>query len=310
MDVTDRDLAFLRLAADHYCVTAEQLRAHASPGNTDTTVVRRRLRLLHAAGLIGIARAEALTVNNAVHSQVYYPTQPGMLELARRTGEMKWVLTPTRPPYAHHLAHFLALTDLRLLVKAAVASQSVCQLGDYFNQFDAVNPDAEDPERRFKLYTAVQTHPRKVACVPDAGFALRAGSVSKAYYVELERGTTPPSRAAAKKSPGYAGLADGRLHLRHFPDALREFSVLVLAPHPGWRDQLRKEFAKRPHPELYKFASLTEVTPETFLFSPVWHPCSGAPHALLKRPQPVPEGVPGGVSAGAHPGTPALPEGA
>ena len=99
MDVTDRDLAFLRLVAEHYCVTAEHLRAGASPGNSDTTVVRRRLRLLHAAGLIGIARAEALTLNNGVHAQVYYPTQPGMLELARRTGEMRWVLTPTRPPF-------------------------------------------------------------------------------------------------------------------------------------------------------------------------------------------------------------------
>ena len=73
----------------------------------------------------------------------------------------------------------------------------------------------------------------KIACVPDTAFTLRAGSVANAYYVELERGTTPPSRAAAKKSPGYTGLADGMLHLRHLPDAPREFSVLVLAPHPG-----------------------------------------------------------------------------
>lgn len=306
MDVTDRDLRILTFLAEHYAATAEHLRANASPGNSDTTVIRRRLRVMHAAGLVGVARAEVLTANNAVHAQAYHPTQKGMLELARRTGEMRWLLTPTKPPYAQHLAHFLALTDLRLLVKKAVAAQSACALGAYYNQFDTANPDAENPAERFKLYTEVQTQPRKVACVPDAAFDLRAGNIAKAYYVELERGTTPPAKAAAKKSPGYAGLFERGLHRGHFADALREFSVLVFAPHPGWRKQLQREFATKPHPELYKFAALTEVTADSLLFDPIWYPCTGEAHALLKgaRAPGVSEGGTRGVPAGAHPGTP------
>ena len=305
MELTDRDLRILTFVAEHYTATAEHLRANASPGNSDTTVVRRRLRVLHAAGFIGIARAEVLTVNNGVHAHVYHPTPQGMVELARRTGQMKWLLTPTKPPYTQHLAHFLALTDLRLLVKAAVSAQPVCTLGNYYNQFDTTNADAEDPAKRFKLYTEVQSQPRKVVCVPDAAFDLKVGAISKAFFLELERGTTPPAKAAAKKSPGYAGVADGALHRRHFPSALGEFSVLVLAPHPGWRDHLRREFARKAHPELYKFASMTEVTSDSLLFSPIWHPCTGEAHALLKSPRPhvVSEGGAEGVPAGAHPGT-------
>src|SRR5437899_1878555 len=44
-----------------------------------------------------------------------------------------------------------------------------------------------------------------------AAFDLRIGEISKAYFVELERGTTPPERAARKKSPGYTGLATRKI---------------------------------------------------------------------------------------------------
>lgn len=306
MDLTDRDIDFLTFTAEHYTVTAEHLRANVSPENADTTVVRRRLRKMHAEGLIHIARAEVLTPNNSVHGQVYYPSAKGMLELARRTGEMKWVLTPTKPPYTQHLAHFLALTDLRLLVKKAVAGPSVCALGPYYNQFDTTNPDAENPKDRFKLYTEVETQPRKVACVPDAAFELQSGGRSKPYYVELERGTTPPAKAAAKKSPGYAGLAARGLHRTHFPGATDTLSVLIFTVHAGWRDHLRREFAKKVCPELYKFAALPEVTTESLLFGPVWYPCVGDPQPLLKgqRPVPVTAGGTGGVTASAQPVTP------
>ena len=305
MDLTARDVRILTFLAEHYCATAEHLRANASLGSSDTTVIRHRLRVMDGTGLVGIARAEVLTPHNAVHAQAYHPTEKGMLTLAHRTSEMKWLLTPTKPPYSQHLAHFLALTDLRLLVKTAVAGQSVCTLGSYYNQFDTTNPGADDPKDRFKLYTEIESHPRKIVCVPDAAFDLRAGAVAKAYFVEIERGTTPPARAAAKKSPGYAGLADRRLHRRHFPGALDAFSVLVLAPHPGWRDHLRREFATKARPDLYKFAALTEVTADSLLFDPIWHPCTGERHALLKgaRPHVVSTGVTEGVPAGAHPGT-------
>ena len=310
MDLTDRDTAILAFVAEHYAATAEQVRATVSPANADTAVIRRRLRRLHAAGLVHVSQSETISPTNGVPCRVYSPAPRGVLELARRTGAMRWTLTPTRPPYVLHLAHFVALTDVRVLVKAVVAADPDCTLGAYYNQFDTTNPDATDPARRYTLYTEVQREPRKIACVPDAAFMLRLGAFCKAFYLELERGTTAPAKAAAKKSPGYAGLAAGRLHRGHFPDAADEFSVLVLAPHAGWRDSLRREFAGRPRPDLYKFAAMTEVTAETLLHGPIWHPCVGEAHPLLKsRPAPVPGGVspgmPAGGPAGVRPVTPA-----
>jgi hypothetical protein len=306
MELQDRDLRILSFIGEHYTVTAEQVRRRVSTDNADTTVIRRRLRRLSEEGYLGIARAEAITPMNGVHAQVYYPTQKGILELARLTGVMTWILTPTKPPYVQHLAHFVALTDLRILIKEAVSRQSLCSLGRYFNQFDTTNPDAEDPADRYTLYTELQTQPRKVACVPDAAFELRSGTRAKAYYVELERGTTPPAKAAAKKSPGYSGLSQRHLHLAHFPDAHEGFSVLVLAPHPGWRDHLRREFTRKQSPELYKFAAMTDVNADSLLFGTIWHPCTGEPQPLLKglRPVTVPPRALEGVSGGAHPVTP------
>jgi hypothetical protein len=301
MDIQPRDVEILRFLAEHYTATAEQLRAAVSPESRDTKVIRRRLGLLRAAGFCHATQAEALTAHNAVHARVWYPSHKGMELLALRTGAMRYLLTPTKPPYSYHLAHFLALTDLRVLIKKAVSFQSAVTLADYFNQFDTVNPVAQEPSQRFKLHTVVQAEgEHKVVCVPDAAFALRLGATAKAYYVELERGTTAPRQAAAKKSPGYAGLFARRLHRRHFPDALDEFAVLVLAPHAAWRDELRREFAKRPAAHLYKFAALPEVTPESLLFSPVWHPCAGDPQPLVKLPK---GGVPQGVALDVRPGT-------
>src|SRR5262249_16656690 len=106
-------------------------------------------------------------------------------------------------------------------------------------------------------------------------------------------------QAAAKKSPGYAGLFARRLHRCHFPEAMEEFSVLVFAPHASWREDLRREFSKRPCAHLYKFAAMPEGKPETLLFDPIWHPCAGDPQPLVKLPKgAVPAGVAEGVRSG------------
>lgn len=300
--IQPRDIEFLRFLAEHYTATAEQIRADVCPNAADTKVVRRRLAHLRDEGLVQATQSEALTLRNPTYARVWYPSSKGMEMLALWTGTMRYLLTPTKPPYVHHLAHFLALTDLRVLIKKAIAGQSVVTLGSFYNQFDTTNPDAPEPAQRFKLHTIVHSDgTRKVACVPDGAFDLRAGRFAKAYFIELERGTTAPKQAAARKSPGYAGLAAARLHRKHFPDAMDEFSVLVFAPHPNWRDQLRREFSSKPAAHLYRFAALTEVTANSLLFAPIWHPCSGEAQPLVKS---VPkEAVPAGVAADVQPGT-------
>ena len=51
----------------------------------------------------------------------------------------------------------------------------------------------------------------------------------------------------------------------------------------GLADALASAFTAKPAAWLYKFAAQTELTSETFLTAPIWHPCTGNPAALIKE---------------------------
>ena len=72
-------------------------------------------------------------------------------------------------------------------------------------------------------------------------------------------------------------------HKKHFPDVNVEgFTVLIIAPSVARRESLRKAFEEKPGAKLYKFASRTELTPETFFADPVWRTAAGEAVSLLK----------------------------
>jgi hypothetical protein len=280
-----RDLRILAFVAEHYTVTTEHVWKEIFPENLDNKVVRRRLGALVHEDVLNATRPETKTLRNNVYCPVFYPSRKGLEILALETGEMKWLRVPTKPPFTQHLGHFLVLTDLRLIVGKAVAAQQLVALDHYYNQFDMTNPESEEPSERFRLHTTISKEPRQVVCVPDAAFNLGLNGVSKAFYLELENGGNPPAVAARKKAPGYAGLFEKKLHQRHFPGAVEEFTILMVAPHEGWRKELQREFSKKPQAKLYKFAARKDLTPETFLFHPVWHTCAGECQSLILLPR-------------------------
>ena len=109
---------------------------------------------------------------------------------------------------------------------------------------------------------------------------------------------------AASKTPGYAAMAERRLHRRHFPQTtLDAFTVLMVAPSERRRDALRKAIATKPGAALWRFVAASDLTPERFLLDPIFHPCDGEPVPLIKPgrrrrwrheavPPPVPPAVP------------------
>jgi hypothetical protein len=215
---------------------------------------------------------------------VYFPSRLGNEALAMHTGDPTWLHVPTQTPQWQNLAHWAALTDLRITIKAAIRGQNVVTMPARYNEFDTVE-DSDDPAKRYRLYTVVSEQPRRIVCVPDAAFLLEArdntGSAvhAKAFYMELERGTNPIQKAAAEKTPGYARL--GELHKRHFPTANAGFNVLMFAPNPKWRDALCKAISQKDGAHLWKFASITDVNAKSFLSSPIFHKCDGSVVALL-----------------------------
>lgn len=297
--LTPRKIDVLTFGGKRYVTDTPRFRKRLYPGDKDGSVARRDLNELVAAGLLNKCEHRVVQSGQGGAPTIYFPSANGLRFLALHTGDMRWLSVCSQKPYEKHLEHFLGLGDVRMIVEDAIARQSVVTLDSYFNEFDVVNHQAhrDQPEKRFKLYTLISENPRKV-CAPDGGLGLRFGDYLLPYYIELERGTSSPEETSKTKSPGFAEVLEKKLHLKHFPGALNIFRVLVIAPHPQWRDSLQAAFAERPHPELYRFAALPELNKDTFLFEPVWRDHKGVAVSLLARP----EGVVAGSATGSERG--------
>lgn len=285
MITDDRSFQILLLLATHYTLTASQIRrlVFRPEQDADGRQTRRLLAKLCETRLVNKTRMEVVNPTHGSTARVYFPARAGCELLAVKTGDVRFLLTPMQTPQWQNLRHWTILSDVRIAIDAAIRRQSIVEIPLWFNEFDVVNKDAERPEDRYRLYTVCQSEPRRIVCCPDAGFLLKKGTAAKAYYVELETGSNPLQKAAAEKTPGYVSMAAQKLHTRHFPEAAEEFGVLVFAPDAPWREALRKCFRPKEGAHLYKFAALSDLTPETFLHAPIFYLAEGdEPRSLVK----------------------------
>jgi Replication-relaxation len=297
--LSENQFSILLFLALHYTLTASQIRRllFGADKDRDGRQTRRLLASLLPRKLINQTKMRVVNPLHAITAGVYYPSREGKEYLAVKTGDTKWLLTPTQTPQWTNLYHWVGLSDLRIAVFEALKQQSAVEIPEWFNEFDVVNRQAEKPQDRYRLYTVCEEQPRKIVCVPDAAFLLRKTTgAAKAYYVELETGSNPVQKAANEKTPGYAKLAEKGLHTRHFP-GVGGFSVLCFAPDPQWRDFLRKCFRPKERVDLWKFAALTDVKPATFFEAPIFYTADdGPPSALVKGAAGSPGQVTGQVS--------------
>jgi hypothetical protein len=185
--------------------------------------------------------------------------------------------------------HWIAISDTHILIEEAIAAQSEVRLVGWINEFDVVNKSETKPEKRFHLYTLLREQPRLV-CAPDAAFMLELKGYRKVYYLEEDRATSGDQHIAASKTPGYAVMAQGQLHRRHFPDTnVNTFGVLLVTPSFNRRNHLVKAFRGKAGASLWKFAALPDMTPEKLLSDAIWHAVEGEPHSLVKPKQRVTE---------------------
>ena len=163
-----------------------------------------------------------------------------------------------------------------------MALQGEVTLTDWLNEWDTANKEESAPEKRYRIYTLIHDQPRLV-CAPNSAFLLSARGHAKVYYLEQDRNTSGVHQIAASKSPGYAAMAERRLHRRHFPTTtLDNFGVLMIAPNERRRDALKKALRDKPGAALWRFAAAPDLTPERFLFAPIFHPCEGEAVPLVK----------------------------
>lgn len=280
--ITERDIQVLLTIVQFYLLTRQQIQRLCFPSDQGSRITRRRLQVLIEAGFINRFTLFVYHPMLGSPSPVYYPSRKGCEFLAAHFDDDKYLACNSQPPQANNILHWIAISDMHIVVQEAIARQSDVKAQGWINEFDIVNKAETKPEKRYRLYTLLREQPRLVAA-PDAAFVLEMRGFRKVFYLEQDRATSGDQHIAASKSPGFAVMAEQQLHRRHFPETnLDSFSVLLVTPSINRRNHLAKAFRGKPGAALWKFAAIPDVTPEKLLHEPIWYPVEGEPVPLIK----------------------------
>ena len=282
--LTSRDISVVTSVAHYYTLTRPQITRLHFPGDSDGRITRKRLQVVLGAGLIHRTHMQVVNPAMGAPAPVYYPSEKGIAFLAQEREDARYLTVCTQTPTWQNLYHWVQIAETHIVLDQAAARVPGLTIADWLSEWSVANPEATAPEKRYCLYTLLSEpgQPRLLAA-PDAGFLLEKDTFRKVFYLEQDRDSTKNAqRVASQKAKGYAVLFERRLQARHFPTTnVEKFSVLMIAPTAKRREALRAAFATMPGASLWKFASQTELTADSFLTDSVWHPCSGAPSALL-----------------------------
>lgn len=281
--LTPRKLAVIKAVCDYYTLTRALIQLIVGVAND--RVMRDILQELCRAGLVNKTRMQAVNPAAGNPAPVYFPTRMGAELIAGETGVERYLSVCTKTPDWTHLWHWLGVAEFHVRLDQAVALHPGVSLLGWYGEWDEVNPHADKPQERYRIFSLIREKPRLV-CAPDAVFAIGVGPHSKTYYLEFERSTSGIQQIAASKTPGYAAMLDGRLHQRHFQTTAESFTVLHLSPTPGRRDLLRKAVASKEGASLHRFASFTDWTQEKALTEAIFYSTdSDDPQPLIRLPK-------------------------
>ena len=281
--ILERDIAILVALARYFLLNRGQIQTLVFPQHQNPRVTRRRLQMLYDNGLIRRQNVQPLHVGEQTPSNVYFLSRRGCEFLAAHFDDDRYLLCPTRAPDEHHVQHWLAVSDSHILFDAAIAKQDEIRIDGWLNEWDVANKQEANPDKHFKLYTLIRDNP-KLVCVPDAAFLLTLKGHKKIHYIEQDRATTGPDQIAARKCQGYAAMADGKMHTRHFPDTtLPSFTVLMIVPTTSRRESLRRALKGKPGADLWRFVTIADMRPESLFSAPIFYPCQGEPRPLIKQ---------------------------
>jgi hypothetical protein len=280
--ITPRDLSVLSALVRYYVLNRGQIQRLCFSDDRHGRITRRRLQALVDGHYISRQAMLFCHPSEAPAAPVYFPAQRGVELLAAHFEDERYLATPTQSPIPHHVQHWLAVSDLHITLDMAVETDPEAKIAEWVNEYDVVNKDESQPERRFRLYTLLRDSPRLV-CAPDAAMLLTCRGHAKTFYFELDRATTGAHQVAGSKTQGYAVFAELGFARRHYPQATVEgFTILCVAPNARRRDALRNAISDKPGAKLWRFASVEELSPETVLRKPIWYPCTGEKAALIK----------------------------
>jgi hypothetical protein len=252
--------------------------------NGSSRVIRRRTAALTESDYLRRSRPMCLDPMTNAMPGVFSITENGLAALAEYKGDEGYLLRPSSPPEITFIRHELLVSAKQLTLMKAISIQDKVQLVRTIREGHVVNLDEPDPAHQRTLRMDL-SNGRPLYCHPDMAFVLQVGTAQVAYCVEVESGTNGAKRKVARCWQGYYHLSKTGRYIRLFPHVTKHpFGVLAIAPTRGYRDQMRKAMVDKPGRELWLFAAEQDLTPETFLFEPVWYACnSKTPIPLINQ---------------------------
>ncbi len=287
--ITENDVAILRTLATFYVLCRMQIQRICFPGHTSGRSTRKRLSKLLRAGLINKHTTLVPFQNEAAGCPCYYLSSRGAEFLASYFDDEAFLSVNTRRPRPDLLFHWLSIGNTHITLAEAIAKQEFVKVDAWVNEWEVINKQ-DTNERQFVLHTVLRRSP-PLSCSPDAAFLLTVANFSKVFYLEQDRNTSGIRQVAASKSPGYAELAKRLGHRKHFPQTnVDAFRVLfITSGGKGRRDLVARAIKGKPGAELWLFAAQEDLTPDSFLFDPVFVDVNESAGPLVNRPESLKE---------------------
>ncbi len=268
----DRDICVLVQLAKHLLLTRPTISLLCYEGND--RVARDRLSKIARGGYIQRKRYREQDSQGAP-TFLYMLTEHGCRFLADHFDDARYRTKPTTLRQPLYKDHYLAVSDVSVLVQEhVIPNQKQVGLVEWFNDEEVVNFGELDEDRHHRMYTQLRDKPKKLVVDPDAAFMLKKDEHQAVFFVERERDRNGPKRVAAIKTPGYVEMLRQQTHRRFFPaTTLDKFTVLFICERTNHRDRMRVAFSKHPDTKRWRFASINDLSQDSFLFEPVWYLC-------------------------------------
>lgn len=281
--LTQRDIPVLVCLARYYLMNRRMVQSLCYPSDRDGRITRRRLMSLCRDGFVRKEQMQVINPRDDAPAPVYCLADGGRQFLAEHFKDDAYLVKPVKIEQRGHIFHALAVAQTHILLDKAVETQQRVELDAFFHEFEVINPDEPDRKQHRRLFSVLREDPR-IVCAPDAAFQLSYRDYRSVFYLEQDRSTSGHRQVAAFKHKGYAELQAQQGHRRHFPSTTRDrFSVLMLCPSAKRRDALRRAFVGKDRSDLWLFASLEDLSVDTFLSEPVFYRLDDdAPRPLVR----------------------------
>src|SRR5262249_54197624 len=160
-----------------------------APNDGDGSTTRGVLRKLEQGGLIRRHQPKMVAPLSNSAPPVFILTLKGSNVLAAETGDCSLLLI-VEPTFRDWMSlnHYCSLRSLHAVIDASFSlTTRVKQTALYF-EHEVIRADANEPAKRYRLYTVV-SETSKVVCCPDSAFETDFTGRRRAWYVEYETGS-------------------------------------------------------------------------------------------------------------------------